>query len=259
MTDLFAGLESDKTIENETDYVASSVLESGLYDFTIDMAFMTVADSGAKCLNLRLKHGNDQDFRQNLYVTSGTKKGCKNFFTDKNGKNRYLPGFNIANALCLLTVKTEIGKQTATEKVINLWNKELKKETPTPVQMITALTGQKFIGGVVKQTVDKTTKDAATAKYVPTGETRDENDMDKIFRASDGLTVAEIRAKVTESVYKGTWAKTNTDVTRNRAKGAAAPGSPAAAAGANTGAVAGGAPGAAPVVEAVVEADLFGE
>jgi len=254
MSDLFTGLASDKTIENETDYIAASVLESDLYEFTIEHAFMTIAESGAKAINLRLKYGNDQDYRQVLYVTSGTAKGCKNFYTDKNGKNRYLPGFNIANALCLLTVKTEIGKQTAEEKVINLWNKELKKETPTPVQMIMALAGQKFIGGVIKQTVDKTAKDAATAKYLPTGETRDENDMDKIFRASDGLTVAEIRAKVTESVYKETWAKANKGVTRNRAKGAAAPGSPAAAAaaGANTGTVAAGTPGAVP------EADLFG-
>ena len=252
MSDLFAGLASDATIENETDYVGMKVLESGLYDFTIDMAFMTVADSGAKCLNLRLKYGDDQDYRQNLYVTSGKLKGCANFYKDKNGKKRYLPGFNIANALCLLTVKTEIGKQVAEEKVINLWNKEAKKEIPTPVQMIMALKGTQFIGGVIKQTVDKTAKDPATAKYLPTGETRDENDMDKIFRASDGLTVAEIRAKVTESVYKATWDKANTDVTRMRAKGAAAPGSPAAGAGANA------APGSPNAATAVADADLFG-
>lgn len=257
MSDLFAGLESDASIENETDYVGTTLLESGLVEFTIDLAFMTVADSGSKCLNLRLKHGDNNDYRQALYMTSGKTKGCANFYTDKNGKKRYLPGFNIANAICLLTVKKEISKQVGVEKVINLWNSTAKKEMPTPVKVIEALTGQKFLGGVVKQTVDKTAKDPATAKYLPTGETRDENEIDKIFRATDGLTVAEIRAKVTESVYKDTWVKTNTGVTRNKAKGVTGtPGSPAAAA---AGTVGGGVTAGAPGGVDVPEADLFGE
>lgn len=248
--ELFAGLESDKSIENETDYIGTTVLESGLYEFTIDVAFMTVADSGAKAFNLRLKYDGDKDYRQVLYVSSGKAKGGANFYTDKNGKKRYLPGFNIANAICLLTVKKEISKQVAVEKVINLWNKDAKAEKPTPVKVIDALTGKKFLGGVIKQVVDKRVKDPATAKYVPTGETREENDIDKIFRASDGLTVAEIRAKVTEAVYKDTWEKVNTGVTRNKAKGtSAAPGTPGAAASKTT-------PGS-PTGE-IPEDDLFG-
>ena len=51
---------------------------------------------------------------------------------------------------------------------------------------------------------------------------KEENEIDKVFRASDGLTVTEVLAEATEPVFKNTWSEKNTGVTRNKAKGAGA-------------------------------------
>jgi hypothetical protein len=62
---------------------------------------MTTADSGAMALNIRAKTEDGKEIRQQLRMTSGTAKGCKNYYEDKNGEKKYLPGFLMANALSL--------------------------------------------------------------------------------------------------------------------------------------------------------------
>ena len=54
------------------------------------------------------------------------------------------------------------------------------------------------------------------------GETREENEVVKFFRAEDGLTVPEVEAGVTEAKFKADWEKKFTGTVRNRAKGAEA-------------------------------------
>lgn len=56
----------------------------------------------------------------------------------------------------------------------------------------------------------------ADGKYVPSGEVREENEIDKIFRATDGMTVAEIRANATEAVFATSWKDKWTGVTKDR-------------------------------------------
>ncbi len=64
--------------------------------------------------------------------------------------------------------------------------------------------------GIVKQLVDKTEKSTDASNnivYLPTGETRDQNEINKVFRTRDGLTVTEIRAALTEPAFKEQWLK----------------------------------------------------
>ena len=98
------------------------------------------------------------------------------------------------------------------------------------MQALTELHGQQIIAGVLKQTVDKTKKNDSGV-YVATGETRDENEIDKFFRAKDSLTVAEILAQASEATFINSWREKNAGVTRMKAKGASGTaGAPAAAA-----------------------------
>jgi hypothetical protein len=106
---------------------------------------------------------------------------------------------------------------------VNLYSYEAKAEVPTKVQMVMELLNKDVIAGIVKQTVDKNVK--TDAGYVPSGETRDENEIDKFFRARDGMTTAEIRAQSEKAVFIDTWkAKNGPEFVRNKAKGAVAGG-----------------------------------
>lgn len=227
---LLSSLASDPTIANETDSIGGSgPLDSGLYLFTVALAYLNKASSGALGLVLQLKAGN-REVRQTLWMTSGTAKGGKNFY-EKDGEKHFLPGFVHANALCLLTNGKEISEMDTESKVVKLYSSEAKAEVPTKVDVLTDLLGKEIMVGLIKQTVDKTVKNDAGV-YVPNGETRDENEIDKLFRASDRMTTAEVRAEAAEAAFAATWEAKWAGNTKMKSKGGAntgAPGAPRAA------------------------------
>lgn len=220
---IFANLATDTSIADEKDSVGggSKVLESGLYPCKVAMVHATTSAGGAMGLVLTLKTEAGQEIKQTLWMTSGTAKGCKNYY-EKDGQRNYLPGFLHANSLCLLTVGKEIAQVDTETKVINLYNSEAKSEVPTKVEVLMDLLGQDILVGLIKQNVDKTKKNDTTGVYEPTGETKEENEIDKFFRARDRMTTAEIRAQAPTAAFADTWATKWTGNTKEKAKGAAA-------------------------------------
>lgn len=204
MSAVLANLTTDESIANEKDSVGSGgVLESGLYPATVTLAYVTKSEGGAMGLVMQAKTDTGRDIKQTLWMTSGTAKGGKNYY-EKDGVKNYLPGFLAASSLCVLTVGKEIGAMDTETKVVNVYSKEAKAEVPTKVEMLVDLLGKPIIIGLIKQTVDKTVKND-TGAYVPNGETREENEIDKFFRASDKMTTAEIRAAANDPVFYTTW------------------------------------------------------
>lgn len=227
---LLASLKTDDSIIGEKDSVggSSGPLESGMYNAKVSMAYLTKSSGGALGLVLTLKTVANREIRQTLWMTSGTAKGCKNYYENKDGEKQFLPGFNLANALCLLTVGKEVSEMDTETKMVNVYNPEAKAEVPTKVDVVMDLMNQEVIVGLFKQVVDKTVKNDAGV-YVPkvnpvTGEneTREENEIDKFFRASDRMTTAEIKAAANEAVFANTWESKWTGKTREKAKGASA-------------------------------------
>lgn len=205
----------------------NGVVESGAYRAKIGMAYVEKSKGGALGLFLTLLVGDEgKEVRQTLWMTSGDKKGNKPYYT-KDGENYPLPGFSQANSLAALTTGKEMSELDTEEKVIKLYNYDSKAEVPTKVQAVTELIGQEIYVGIIKQTVDKTKQVGDTEVYEPTGETREENEIDKFFCAKDGfeyMTTTEIKAKVEAPVFYGDWTAKWTGQTRNKAKGAAAGG-----------------------------------
>lgn len=243
---LLSNLAPSNDIANERDSVGGNgPMDSGLYPMTVGLAYITKSAGGALGLNLTLKNDNGREVRQTLWMTSGTAKGCKNYYEDKNGAKQYLPGFIHAEALALLTVGKSISELDTETKVVNVYSPEAKAEVPTKVEMVMDLLDKEILVGLIKQTVDRTKKNEATGVYEPTGETRDENEIDKFFRAHDKMTTAEIRAQAEEAAFVNTWAAKWEGKTRERSKGAAA----------GTGAA--GAPKAAPAAVKKPATSLF--
>lgn len=225
---LLSNLSTSNDIADEKDSVGGSrIRESGLYPMTINLAYLTKSTNGALALNLLLAD-DDGDVRQQLWITN---RNGENTYTDRKGDKQYLPGFNMANSLCLLTVGKEISTLDTEDKVINLYNFETKGDVPTKVAMIVDLLGKEILVGLLKQTVDKNKENPnfdsskpehkdTNPKYVPSGETRDENEVDKLFRAEDRMTSSEIKAQAAEAVFVETWNKKWAGVVRMKAKGA---------------------------------------
>lgn len=221
---MLSSLASDASIKDETDTVGGgskfSTLESGLYPCTVTMAFLAKSAGGALALDLTLKTATGNELKQKLWMTSGTAKGGKNYY-EKDGVKNYLPGFIAANALCVLTEGKEISAMDTENKVIKLYSFEAKAEVPTKVDVVMDLLNKEILVGVIKQTVDKNTKNEAGV-YVPSGDVREENEIDKFFHAESRMTTVEIKAGATQAVFANTWNDKNANVTRNKAKGAGA-------------------------------------
>ena len=203
---MFDNLKTDNDIQEQGDSLGGArVLDSGLYDMVIDIAYFDKSSGGAMSMNFVFTDGSTE-VKQTVWITSGDAKGNKNFYTDSSGTKQYLPGFNIANAICLLTVGKELADVASTteKKVIKLYNYTEKKELPTEVTMATELLGKPITIGLIKQIVDKNVKDAS-GNYVPSGDTREENEVDRVFRQSDKMTVAEIKAKEDSVSFYEAW------------------------------------------------------
>ena len=218
---MLENMEMDTSIQDETDSLGGNFgpLDSALYTMNIDYAYVSKSKGGATGIYLQFTGEKKEVLKESLWATSGTKKGGKNYYTDGKGNKHYLPGFTIANAISLLTCGKNIGTLETTKKTISIYNPELKKEAPTEVDMLMDIVGKSITLGVLRQTVDKTKLNDSTNEYEPTGETRDENEIVKVFKASNGKTVAECLAKSETADFMPKWEEKWKGVTRDKSKG----------------------------------------
>lgn len=210
-----AALQTDNAIALDTNVVSSGGFEridaSKIYEGTITYAYLHTAGSGALGLNVHFKSNGGANYRETIYMTSGSAKGGHNYYVDKDGKKQYLPGFVVANSLALLAAGKPIGECETEEKVVKLYDYTAKAEVPTTVQMFTDLVNKPIKLGIRKQ-VRAVSQRADDGAYVPTGDFRVEYVINKVFRSSDDMTVAEITAQATSADYINVWADQNTDV-----------------------------------------------
>lgn len=248
-------IEDGVVVEAEQDRVGGSrTMDSDIYTFIIEVAFTDtskvkntngVESGGARFVTLHLKDKKTgTSFKPTVYVTGGKDKGCKPYYTKKDdatGKetNYPLPGFSVANGICELTTGVPLAAQELEEKVVKIYDFDAKTEKPTKVQALVGLSGKEVKLGVLRITEDKNKSDG-NGGYAATGETRDINEIDKVFCARedyDNMTQTEIKDKKTddtiEAVFYKTWLEANQGKTRNKSKNkstAGAPGKPAASA-----------------------------
>lgn len=203
----------DKDIQNETDTLGGSRLfDSGIYDFLIEMAYLDTAKSGAISVNYTFKHSSGKTLFSTEYVTSGTAKGGKPFYLDRNKKKRYLPGFITANNIARVTNDCELSELEEEKRLIKVRG-EMQERS-----VLKDLRGKKVSLGIIKQLVDKNVKDSE-GNYVPSGETREENVIDKVF-TTDHLTLTEYDAGHKEPDFANRWLEKNKGTVVNKAKGA---------------------------------------
>lgn len=219
MTKLFSNQKTDGLQDQGDRLGGNEPFEQAIHDATIKVAYAGQAASGAQNVTLVADIGG-REYRETLYYTN---RNGENFFLqdkkDPNSAKNPLPGFTTINDICLLTTGEELSDQDTEEKVVKVYNFDERKEVPTPVQVIVALTGQKIKLGILKVKEFKQKKNDAGV-YVDTQETRITNSIDKVFHAETLRTVTEYRQEVQTPEFHDAWDKRNTGKERDKTAGA---------------------------------------
>lgn len=199
--------------------VGKFIFDSNIYNFTVIQAYLEIAKSGAAGLAVKLKdQDSGKELSETFWMTSGTEKGCKTYY-EKDGEKFELAGFAMARHLAMLTVGKDISDLVPEDKLIKLYSYEAKGEVPTTVKMYTELLGKEITAGILKKVVDVNKLNDSTKKYEATGETKEVNEIDKLFRAADQFTVTELRAKAPAPTFIDTWRNQWAGKTKTVAKG----------------------------------------
>lgn len=181
-----------QTEEKDTLGGGGGIKDTGIYPFEIQYAYVIESKNGALGLSLHLKDADGNQVRFNgamgsIYFTNRNKEP----FYIKNDQKHMSFGAQLVNSLAQATLEEDFFSLDTEEKTINLYSYDEQREVPTKVEMVMPLIGQQFFGAIQRVTEDKMQADNS-GKYIPTGETRDKNELVKVFNV-DRLTQAELK------------------------------------------------------------------
>lgn len=191
MSNIFSGKKAVKDQKVEDDFLGGGgTVETDIYPATIKYAYIAKAqNSGARGLAISLMLNDKHELTRTIWMTN--RDGDVTYKDKKTGEEKNLPGYNQVNSLAMLVLSKEIGDLDVEERKLNLFDFESKKEIATAVDCFVDLHGEKIHVAVQKQIVDKTEKDDA-GNYVPTGETRETNEIVKFFPEAGLVTISEV-------------------------------------------------------------------
>ena len=194
------------------------LIETDGYEGKIKVAYVGKSTSSSAQSVTVVVDVNGFELRETFWVSN--KNGIHTYDDKKDPTKKYgLPGFVMVDNLCLIATGKGLAQQAFAEKTVNIYDYDAKKELPKSVQVLDDLTGKDVGLLVVKRTVDKTKKDESGV-YKPTGETRDENVIEKFVDMASKRTVTEAQEGVESAVFYHKWVEKNQGKTKNKAKGA---------------------------------------
>lgn len=209
---------SGKEIAGEKDTLGGfRIHDSGAYPITLTMIYAGASDSGAKSVTFVGKMEDGSEYSWTEWVTSGTAKGGKSFTVNDKGEAQYLPGFNRANAIAMLTLEKEFKALEWTKGIIKKRSKAAQADVNTEVFLCRELEGKVILVGIQKQIVNKQAQNQSTQKWEDTNEKREVNEVDKIFQVGTRRTLQEALAKQPEGEFIDKWLEANKEP-RNRFK-----------------------------------------
>lgn len=219
MSSLFGNLKSEG-LEETQDRIGGGFqpLETDVQTGEIKAFYATKSSGGADAINLILALEGGREYRETIYVSN--KKG-ENFFLNKDDKTKKvpLPGFVVVEDICLVTVEKPLSEiDSFEEKVVNVYDFELRREVPKSVMMAMELLGKTVTVGIVKQIENKNEKQGD--QYVPIADTREINFIDKVFHAESKMTVVEAKKNegwdASKAVFHDAWVERNKGNTRDK-------------------------------------------
>jgi hypothetical protein len=174
---------------------------------TIEMAHLGITNNGATFLKVHFKETDlgGINHYETFYLTN---KEGRNTYRDKDGKDRYIPGFAQANTLSLLCTGKYLYDLDFQKKTIKQYDYAAKEERNVQVDVAMDLLKKNVHLGLLKVIENKRVKDA-NGNWVSGNDKRELNTIGKIF-AEDGRTLNEIQAKHPTGDYLKGWSDKHT-------------------------------------------------
>ena len=208
MNAMFKNLSTEGLEEAEDRLGGYSTLETDVYTGELKALYAGHAESGAMNFTVIVDF-NGREYRETIYVTN--KKGENFWVNEKAGNKRMpLPGFTIINDICLVATGASLAEQESEEKMFKVYDTEAKREIPKAVPMITAALGKTITLAIQKVVENKSQKDAS-GNYVDTADTRESNNIEKVFDTETKLTVVEAQNEA-EATFHDAWVEKNKGV-----------------------------------------------
>ena len=217
MSNLFGDMTTEGFEQAEDRLGGFQLFETDAYEAVVKAFYAGKANdaaSQAKSITLIADIGG-KEYRETFWIT--TKEG-KNFFLNKQDQTKKvaLPGYQTVDDICFATTGKGLNELAFEDKVINVYNAEQKKEIPTNVKMGMAVISQPITLGIQKVLVNKQVKDS-NGVYQDTADSREENQLAKVFHSATKVTIVEAKSGKTAEFYDA-WVKKNKGTTNDRRK-----------------------------------------
>ena len=191
---IFAGAKTAKDDAGiDDDYIRSGgAVETDIYEATIKAMFnRSSTKSKAMSIVVMLDVGG-KEITSQTWVSNAD--GGITYEDKKTKKLKNMVGFNQMNTLSLLVTGKSLGKLSMEERTLKLWDATAKAEVNQVVDCYVDLHGEKVQVAIQKQIVDKEklVEGSNPARYEPTGETREINEVVKYFPAEKLVTISEV-------------------------------------------------------------------
>jgi len=207
MATLFANMKTDG-IEDGGDRLGGfGAIEANVYTGPLKAFYAGKSSGGASSLTVVVGLDGGKEFSETVYITN---RAGENFYLDKTDKTKkhMLPGFKTINDIVLCTLGKPLEELQFEDKVINVYDHDAGKEMPKSVPMAVEILGQSITLAIKKTIEDKTKKDG-NGEYQPTGDTKEVNNIDKVFDTDSKLTVSEAMNGEKTSAFHDAWIERN--------------------------------------------------
>ena len=207
-------LKMDEDVEKATDSLGGGVLDTDIYKATVQTIYLGTAKEGATSATLVATLADGTEFKSTQWIKSGDSKGNKPYY-ERAGKKYPLPGYSVIDDICKLAAGVKLGEAEMEEKTVKIYDFELSKEVATEVDCICDVKGEVVHLAIQRQLEDKNIQNAS-GEYVPSGETREINEVAKVL-SEDGSTCVELTDKV-DAEWADKWLTKNKGKIRDKTK-----------------------------------------
>ena len=200
-------------VEKDADYVvgASKTLAAGIYPATLINLFVRNSPGGATGIVTQWKLDDGQEYSETVYIT--TRAGKPTYVDKRTGKDKFLPGYQMVDDICLLLGDTPLNQTFFENKIVKIYDYTAQKDVPTEVPVATKLLGKKANLCIVNVKKNKQVKDA-DGNYVSTAEEYSTNELEKVL-SSERKTANEVRANG-DAAFANTWDSVHTGTVRDK-------------------------------------------
>ncbi|WWC81823.1 single-stranded DNA-binding protein [Burkholderia phage vB_BpP_HN03] len=177
------------------------VIDTDAYPLTIKALYGGKSKHGSLFVQLIATKEDGKEYKETIYVTN--QKG-ENFYT-KDNKKYLLPGYILVNDLCKVVAGKELHEMDQEDKVFKVYDPDAKGEVPKNVPMLVEAVGAKFGALIQRYKEFKQVKNESTNQYEDTAETREGNNIEKVYDLDSKYTVVEATTGAESATFVDAW------------------------------------------------------